>query len=295
MILETIAASTKKRVDKRKEEVPLEEMMKRAYKCLEGRQTRGAGENPVSDCRETTKSSAAARELADGHFPFLAALQKPGVSFICEVKRASPSKGLIAHEFPYVEIAREYEEAGADAVSVLTEPEFFLGRDRYLKEIHQAVSLPLLRKDFTIDPYQIYEARTLGASAVLLIVSLLRKEELREYLNICRDLELSALTEAHSEEEVTLAAEMGAGIIGINNRNLKTFEVDFSNALRLRRLVDREILFVAESGIRNAEDVTALAEARVDAVLIGETLMRAADKKGELFALKAGAQTLRRL
>lgn len=277
MILERIGASTRKRVNERKLAVPLEDVVKRAYEHLEKR--RGAG--------------GVIGNLAEERFPFQAALQKPGVSFICEVKKASPSKGLIAPEFPYVEIAKEYEAAGADAISVLTEPEFFLGSDRYLEEIHQAVALPLLRKDFTVDPYQIYEARTLGASAVLLIVSLLKKDQLREYLDICRELELSALTEAHSEEEVTLAAEAGASIIGINNRNLKTFEVDFSNALRLRRLVDRDTLFVAESGIRSSEDVKALAEARVDGVLIGETLMRAADRKGALSVLKAGAESAR--
>lgn len=267
MILDTIAASTRKRVDRRKEAAPEKEMIKLAYRELEHSPSRG-------------------------RLPFREALRKPGISFICEVKKASPSKGLIAPDFPYVTIAKEYEAAGADAVSVLTEPEFFLGDNRYLEEIRRAVSLPLLRKDFTIDPYQIYEAKTLGASAVLLIVSLLKKDQLKEYLAICRELELSALTEAHSEEEVAAAAEAGAEILGINNRNLKTFEVDFSNALRLRHLVDKDTLFVAESGISSGEDIKALSGAGVDAALIGETLMRAADKRKELERLREGEKSL---
>lgn len=282
MILDTIAASVRKRVEERKREVPEAELRRRAYKSLEGRMDREAG---------SERLPASCSEAAEG-LPFQAALKKPGISFICEVKKASPSKGLIAPDFPYVDIAKEYERAGADAVSVLTEPEFFLGNDRYLEEIHREVSLPLLRKDFTIDAYQIYEAKLLGASAILLIVSLLTRKELKEFLNICRELKLSALTEAHSEEEVAVAAEAGAGIIGINNRNLKTFEVDFSNALRLRRLVDKDTIFVAESGIHSGEDMRALAEARVDAVLVGEALMRAADRKKALTALKAAAEGL---
>lgn len=174
-------------------------------------------------------------------------------------------------------------------MSVLTEPEFFQGSDSYLEEIHRAVGLPLLRKDFTIDEYQIYEAKVLGASAVLLICSLLNGKQLKRYIGICRELGLSQLVEAHTDEEVFAAAEAGAAIIGINNRNLKTFEVDFSNALRLRRLVDKNTVFVAESGIRGTEDIKALAEAKVDAVLIGETLMRAENKKETLKQLRAAA------
>lgn len=252
MILDTIAKSTRKRVEERRYRKPLATVQKEAL-ALAGRDS--------------------------GRLPFEEALSGPGVSFICEVKKASPSKGLIAPDFPYVDIAVEYQEGGADAISVLTEPEFFLGSDRYLEEIHQAVSLPLLRKDFTVDEYQIYEAKTLGASAVLLICSLLDRKRLVRYLDICGHLHLSALVEAHSEEEVSMAAEAGARIIGINNRNLKTFEVDFTNALRLRKLVDKDTVFVAESGIKTARDIEALADAQVNAVLIGETLMRAADRK----------------
>lgn len=275
MILDQIAAAARRRVEERKIAVPREEIIRRAYERLE--KTRGKKTVGINDGKTEM-------------FPFHAALAKPGISFICEVKRASPSKGLIAPKFPYVEISREYERAGADAISVLTEPEFFMGSDRYLEEIHEAVSLPALRKDFTVDPYQIYEAKILGASAALLIVSLMKMGELKDCLNICRELELDALTEAHTEEEVALATEAGARIIGINNRNLKTFQVDFSNALNLRRLVDKNTIFVAESGIRSREDIRALAEARVDAALIGETLMRAPDKRKALTDLRAGGK-----
>lgn len=280
MILDTIAESARRRVEAGKQRKPVEQMMREAFSCVE---------------RERAEQEIAERNMSGGHaadvniggrLPFEAALSGPGISFICEVKKASPSKGLIAPDFPYVEIAKEYEAAGADAISVLTEPEFFLGSSQYLEEIHQAVGLPLLRKDFTVDPYQIYEAKTLGSSAVLLICSLLDGSRLKEYIHICEELKLSALVEAHSEEEVSMAAGAGARIIGINNRNLKTFEVDFSHALKLRRLVDTDTVFVAESGIRTAEDIEALAGAKVDAVLIGETLMRAQDKTRALSELK---------
>lgn len=211
------------------------------------------------------------------------------IAFVCEIKKASPSKGLIAPIFPYLEIAREYEEAGAAAISVLTEPDYFLGSDEYLREIGKAVSVPLLRKDFIVDPYQIYEAATLGASAVLLICALLDTAALREYIGVCDELGLSALVEAHDEREVSAALRAGARVIGVNNRNLKDFTVDLQNSVRLRRLVPDDVLFVAESGIRNAEDVRVLREAGVDAVLIGETLMRSPNKKEMLRGLREGA------
>ena len=237
--------------------------------------------------RDLTSVRREAEELgADTGFPFKKALAAPGISFICEVKKASPSKGIIAEDFPYLAIAKEYEEAGAAAISVLTEPYYFLGSDRYLKEISGTVSIPLLRKDFTVDEYQIYEARTIGASAVLLICALLEKERLKEYLAIAHSLGLSAIVETHTEEEVETALETGAGIIGVNNRNLKTFEVDINTSSRLRRRVPEEILFVSESGIRTAEDVARLREDNVDAVLIGETFMRSPDKKKQLAALR---------
>ena len=216
-------------------------------------------------------------------FMFEQALRKrEGLSFICECKRASPSKGVIAEEFPYLDIAREYEHAGADAVSVLTEPKYFLGRNEYLQEIAGTVKIPVLRKDFVIDDYMIYEAKTLGADAVLLICSLLGEETLREYIALCDSLGLSALVEAHDESEVLSALNAGARIIGVNNRNLRDFSVDTGNSARLRKLIPEGVIFVSESGVKTPEDVRKIREAGADAVLIGEALMRAVDKRAVL-------------
>jgi indole-3-glycerol phosphate synthase len=214
------------------------------------------------------------------------ALSRPGISFICEIKRASPSKGIIAEDFPYLAIAREYESAGAAALSVLTEPAYFLGNDRYLREIARTVPLPALRKDFVVDPYQIYESRVLGASAVLLICAVLDDDALASCIRHTRAAGLSALVEAHTEEEVDRALRAGAGIIGANNRDLKTFTVDLAVTRRLRSRVPKDTLFVSESGIHSEEDVKLLADAGVDGVLIGEALMRAEDKKKRLSALR---------
>lgn len=227
-----------------------------------------------------------ASDMPKGNFAFENALKKPDIAFICECKKASPSKGLIAPEFPYLSIAREYEAAGADAVSVLTEPKWFLGSDKYLKDIAEAVSIPCLRKDFTVDEYMIYEAKLLGASAVLLICSILSEEQIKEYIGICDGLGLSALVEAHDGEEVEIALRAGARMIGVNNRNLKDFSVDTENSRRLRQMIPPEVLFVSESGVGSAEDVNRLRGIGADAVLIGETLMRAADKKAKLRELK---------
>ena len=219
-------------------------------------------------------------------FAFENALKKPGLSFICECKKASPSKGLIAPDFPYVRIAGEYEEAGADCISVLTEPKWFLGSDRYLREIADAVKIPCLRKDFTVDEYMIYEAKVLGASAVLLICSILEEEQMAEYIGLSDELGLSVLAETHDETEVEMALEAGARVIGVNNRNLRDFSVDTANSTRLRKLIPQDVLFVSESGVGSAEDVAALSEIGADAVLVGETLMRAADKKARLQELR---------
>ncbi len=225
---------------------------------------------------------------ADTGYPFEKAVGAPGISFICEVKKASPSKGLIAAEFPYLAIAREYEAAGAAAISCLTEPDFFLGSDEYLREIAAAVKIPVLRKDFTVDPYMIYEAKVLGASAVLLICAILSDSELLEYGKIARALGLSALVEAHDEREVERALRVEHGIIGVNNRDLKTFTVDCGNSVRLRKLVPKDRLFVSESGIRTASDIAVLRQNGTDAVLIGETLMRNPDKAAALRELRGG-------
>lgn len=257
MILQEIAEKTRLRVAEEKTALPLSEMKKRAQEL-----------NP------------------DTGFPFKKALSTADISFICEVKRASPSKGIIAEDFPYLDIARDYEAAGAAAISCLTEPFWFKGSDRYLQEIAAAVNIPVLRKDFTVDEYMIYQAKTLGASAVLLICSILSKGQLAEYLEIAHSLGLSALVEAHDEEEVKTAVSVGAGIIGVNNRDLKTFTVDIGNSARLRRLVPPEILFVSESGIKTAQDIAALRQNGTNAVLIGETLMRSPDKKAALAQLR---------
>ena len=235
---------------------------------------------PLDEIRER------ALALPKGDFAFEAALKKPGISFICECKKASPSKGLIAPDFPYLEIARAYQAAGADCISVLTEPDWFLGRDAYLREIAGAVSIPCLRKDFTVDEYMIYEAKLLGASAVLLICSILTEEQIRAYLSLCDRLGLSALVEAHDETEVKTALGAGARIIGVNNRNLKDFTVDTENSRRLRALIPPQVLFVSESGVKSAGDVAKLREIGADAVLIGETLMRAEDKRAKLDELR---------
>lgn len=260
MILEEIAARTVQRVAEEKAAVPLSEMKKRA-EALD----------------------------ANTGFPFRKALSGNEISFICEVKRASPSKGLIAPDFPYLDIARDYERAGASAISCLTEPFWFKGRDEYLAEISNAVTIPVLRKDFTVDEYMIYQAKTLGASAVLLICSILSKEQLSEYLGIAHSLGLSALVEAHDEDEVRTALSVGAGIIGVNNRDLRTFTVDINNSARLRKLVPPEVLFVSESGIKTAADIEALRSNGTNAVLIGETLMRSPDKKAALDELRGHA------
>ena len=260
MILEEIAARTVQRVAEEKAAVPLSEMKKRA-EALD----------------------------ANTGFPFRKALSGDEISFISEVKRASPSKGLIAPDFPYLDIARDYERAGASAISCLTEPFWFKGRDEYLAEISNAVKIPVLRKDFTVDEYMIYQAKTLGASAVLLICSILSKEQLSEYLGIAHSLGLSALVEAHDEDEVRTALSVGAGIIGVNNRDLRTFTVDINNSARLRKLVPPEVLFVSESGIKTAADIEALRSNVTNAVLIGETLMRSPDKKAALDELRGHA------
>ena len=255
-ILDELAAHARERVAAAKKEKPLDEMRRQAL------------------------------SLPKGDFAFENALKKPGVSFICECKKASPSKGIIAPDFPYLEIAKEYEAAGADCISVLTEPKWFLGSDRYLREIALSVSLPCLRKDFTVDAYMIYEAKLLGASAVLLICSLLGEDALRAHIGLCDELGLSALVEAHDGEEVGLALRAGARMIGVNNRNLRDFSVDTDLSRRLRALIPPDVIFVSESGVKTAEDVERLRETGADAVLVGETLMRAPDKAAKLAELR---------
>lgn len=256
-ILEEIAERTRGRIEKRKEEVPLAELKAKAEALLKTRE-----------------------------FPFEQALKQDGMSFICEIKKASPSKGVIAEAFPYLEIAAEYEAAGAAAISCLTEPYYFQGADQYLEEIAGKVSIPVLRKDFTIDEYMIYEAKLLGAGAVLLICAILNDDELKSYISLADSLGLSALVEAHTEAEVLRALDCGARIVGVNNRDLKTFQVDVSTSVKLRALVPDDILYISESGIKTREDIEILLENGTNGVLIGETFMRSADKKAVLEELR---------
>lgn len=256
-ILNEIAAKTRERIAEKAKEIPLSEVR-----------------------------SEAERMPSNGDFTFEKALSGGDISFICEVKKASPSKGIIAEDFPYLRIAKDYEAAGAAAISCLTEPFWFKGSDAYLHEITQNVKIPVLRKDFTISEYMIYEAKILGAAAVLLICSILSEQQLSEYLQLAHSLGLSALVEAHDEAEIETAVKIGAKIIGVNNRDLKTFSVDTGNSAHLRGLVPPDRIFVSESGIRTAADVDGLRKIGANAALIGETLMRAPDKKAKLDELR---------
>ncbi len=235
------------------------------------------------------RMKALAEERAGNGRAFYDAVAKPGLSFVCEVKKASPSKGVIDPTFDYLSIARAYEAAGAEAVSCLTEPRWFLGSDAVFREIRAAIGTPMLRKDFTVDEYQIYQAKALGADCVLLICALLDTETLARYLEICDALGMAALAEAHDEGEIASAVSAGARMIGVNNRNLKDFTVDFSNAARLREKIPSDRLYVAESGVKTPEDTAALKSIGADAILLGEALMRAADKSAMLARLREAA------
>lgn len=259
-ILEEIAARTRERIAKEKTCISVSEL-----------------ENRIQEVNKN----------AGKRITFLQALQKDGMSYICEVKKASPSKGLIAPDFPYLAIANEYEQAGASAISCLTEPFYFQGADQYLREIAATVQIPVLRKDFTVDEYMIYQAKSLGASAVLLICAILDDGELRAYRQLAKELGLDALVEAHDEYEVDRALNLGAEIVGVNNRDLRTFQVDMNNSIRLRKMAPDNVVFVSESGIRTPEDIRILYENKVDGVLIGETLMRSPDKKSALESLNS--------
>ncbi len=256
MILTKLADSTRNRVEREKKQIQLEMVKKQAL------------------------------AMKKGDFSFEKIIAEGDISFICEVKRASPSKGMLVEEFPYVQIAKDYEEAGASCISVLTEPDYFKGDRQYLKEISENVTVPLIRKDFIIDEYMIYDAKIHGASCVLLICSLLDKETMEKYIEICDNLGMSALVEAHDEEEIQKAVEAGARMIGVNNRDLKTFTVDIGNSERLRKLVPDNILFIAESGIKTNADINRLRKAKVNGVLIGETFMKAENKKEMLQKLR---------
>ena len=257
-ILGAIVTRTKERVAEKKRAVPLDDMIK------------------------------AAGERNSGGYRFENALRRNGITFICETKKASPSKGVIDENYDAVRTAEEYERAGADAISVLTEPYYFQGCDDDLRNVSETISIPVLRKDFIVDEYMIYESKVLGADAVLLICGILEKNTLAKYISVAHGIGLSALVETRDENEIKAALSAGARIIGVNNRDLRTFDVDITISERLRRSVPNDVVFVAESGIRNNEDVERLRNAGADAVLIGEAMMRCSDKRSELLRLRGG-------
>lgn len=274
-ILQEIALKTKERVETQKESLPLSDVKSRAMALALKENHAIPGNKNVSQEKDFFSYEPGKPET----YAFYKALNAPGIHLICEVKKASPSKGLIAEDFPYLEIAKDYEAGGASAISVLTEPFYFLGSNEYLKEIQAAVSIPVLRKDFIVDEYQIYETKLLGAHACLLICAILDEKTLTKYLEIAHSLGLSALVETHNPEEIRVALRAGAKIIGVNNRNLKDFSVDVSHSASLRQLVPETVIFVAESGIHSKEQVDELKADGVNAVLIGETFMRAPDRR----------------
>ena len=277
-ILEEIAGKTRERIAHEKMEVPAAKLWHMAEVRSEMRTV-----SRMKNSRIQTENQFS------GRGQFYQALKNGELSYICEVKKASPSKGLIAADFPYIEIAREYELAGASAISCLTEPDYFLGSNRYLEEITEEVHIPVLKKDFTIDEYMLLQAAAYGASAILLICAILTDEELKRFRKKAEELGLDALVEAHDENEVNRAVACGAKIIGVNNRNLKDFSVSTKNSLKLREKIPKDVVFVSESGIRTPQDIALLKENGVDAVLIGETLMRSRDKKKTLAMLNQGA------
>ena len=260
MILDELAAHARERVSADKAKISLEDM------------------------------KAQAEALPKGDFRFEKALSGKECAFICEVKKASPSKGIIDPVFDFEAIAQSYEDAGADCVSCLTEPKWFLGSDEIFQKVRGIVTKPMIRKDFTVDEYQIYQAKVLGADAVLLICTLLDTETIRDYIGICDKLGMSALVETHDAQEMQSAVRAGARLIGVNNRNLKDFTVDLGNAARLREGAPAGTVFVAESGVSAPADAAALRKTGADAVLVGEYLMRAADKKQALDALREAAK-----
>lgn len=260
-ILDKICETTKERIEKEKQKISLVEVRKN-----------------VESIKNIEKEKYFNFEKAIG--------KKEKINFICEIKKASPSKGIIAEDFDYIEIAKDYQKAGADAISCLTEPHYFLGADEYLKAVKETVNIPVIRKDFIIDEYMIYKSKNIKADAILLIAAVLDKYKLKDYFDIANDLGLSSLFEIHNEEELEKVLDLNPRIIGVNNRNLKTFEVDINNSVRLRKLIPNNIIFVSESGIKCREDIKTLEENKTRAVLIGESLMTKKDKEKEIKKLR---------
>lgn len=260
MILTQIIQSTKERVAKCQKELPLSVLREQA-------------EN-LHKAKPYTRSFENALRVENR------------LSFICEIKKASPSKGVINETFPYLDIARAYEKAGANAISCLSEPQYFLGSDEIFTQVREICSIPMLRKDFTIDPYMIYQAKVMGADALLLIVSALDSVQLREFYALAESLGLCVLVETHTGKEIEQALDIDARIIGVNNRDLHTFSVDVQRSLELRPLVPESKVFVSESGISSVQDLRKLQEARVDSVLIGEWFMKAQESIAHIHALR---------
>lgn len=260
-ILDKICETTKERIEKEKQKISLSEVRKIA---------------------ESIKSVE-----KENYFNFEKAIgKKEKINFICEIKKASPSKGIISEDFDYIKIAKDYQKSKADAISCLTEPHYFLGANEYLKEVKETVNIPILRKDFIIDEYMIYQSKNIKADAILLIAAVLDKYKLKDYFEIANSLGLSSLFEIHNEEELEKILNLNPRIIGVNNRNLKTFVVDINNSVRLRKLIPNNIIFVSESGIKNRNDIKILEENKTNAVLIGETLMIKKDKEKEIKKLR---------
>jgi len=257
MILDDIVAKQKERIEKEKKEKNIESLKQEALNL------------PLSE-----------------KFFFEDSLRSKDFAFICEIKKASPSKGIIVEDFPYIDIAQEYEQAGAAAISVLTEPNFFKGNDKYLKDVSDTLNIPVLRKDFIIDEYQIYQAKLIGADAILLICAILDETTLNKFLNLAKSLKLSCLVETHNEDEIKKALNSGAEIIGINNRDLKTFKVDINTSLKLRSFIPENKILISESGIKTSQDIKMLKNAGFNGVLIGESMMLSKDKKQFLSQLR---------
>lgn len=279
MILDTLAQATKKRIDGQKQLKSLEALKQELSEKAK------RGELVLPDKEKSFEENFNNPSL----YRFEKNLKGKGIHIIAEVKKASPSKGLIDPNFDYMKVARDYEMAGVDCVSCLTEPDYFKGSDEIFMEIRRALKTPMIRKDFTVDEYMIYQAKLMGADCILLICAILDDEALMSYYKLADSLGLSVLVETHDEEEMERALKIGARMIGVNNRNLKDFTVDIGNSIRLRKMVPENVVFVAESGIKTREDIKELEDCGTNGVLIGETFMRAADKAKELKLLKGEA------
>ena len=247
-ILDEIVAKTKSKLEEKKQGLSLEELSSKI---------------DFENLKETN---------------FKKSLQNKAEAIIAEIKRASPSAGIISDNFDPVLKSKEYESFGASALSILTEEDYFLGNIDYLKDVKAITSLPILRKDFIVDEYQIYESKLIGADCILLIASILNDEELKNFSEIAERLKLDYIIEVHDEEELQRVQHFSNAIIGVNNRNLKTFDVDINNSVELKKIFEGENIFIAESGIKSKKDIEYLKQHNINVFLIGESLM-----KGDFF------------